>query len=92
MTEMVVTMPRIKARSTFGTVVARARLTRPQLAAAAEVSVRTVDALANPGAAGRHGFAREVTAWKIAQGFAKLTQQTDDAAFGQLFENVAEGD
>lgn len=86
------TMPRIKARPTFGSVVARAGLTRPELAAAARISARTIDALANPAAAHRQGFAREVTAWKIAKGFAKLTQQTDDAAFAQLFEGEVNED
>lgn len=85
-------MPRIKARSTFGSVVARARLTRPELAAAAGISARTIDALANPSAAHRQGFTREVTAWKIAHGFAKLTQQSDDEAFAQLFEGDADAD
>lgn len=86
MTDMVVTMPRIKARSNFGTVVARAGLTRPQLASAAGTSVRTIDALANPVAAGRSGYAREVTAWKIAKGFAQACKLTDDEAFDRLFE------
>jgi hypothetical protein len=85
MTEVLV-MTRIKARPTFGSVVARAGFTRPQLAAAADVSVRTIDGLANPGAAGRQGFAREVTAWKIAKGFARLAELTDDDAFEKLFE------
>lgn len=84
------TMTRIKARPTFGSVVARAGFTRPQLATAADVSVRTIDALANPGGAGRRGYAREVTAWKIAKGFARLTSQMDEAAFNALFEDSAE--
>jgi hypothetical protein len=84
----VATMTRIKARSTFASTVARAAKTRAQLAAASDVSVRTIDSLANPGAAGRSGFAREITAWKIAKGFAALTSQTDDAAFNALFEEV----
>jgi DNA-binding XRE family transcriptional regulator len=86
------TMPRIKARSTFGSIVARAGLTRPELANAAGISARTIDALANPTAAHRHGYAREVTAWKIAKGFAKLTQQSDDDAFAQLFEGEVNED
>lgn len=91
MTEMVVLMPmpKIKARPAFGSIVARAGFTRPQLASASSISVRTIDALANPTAAGRHGFAREVTAWKIARGFATLTAQTDEDAFNQLFEEIA---
>ncbi len=84
------TMVRIKARPTFSSTVARAGKTRAQLAAAAAVSVRTIDSLANPGAAGRHGFAREITAWKIAKGFAALTSQMDDSAFNALFEEVEE--
>jgi hypothetical protein len=85
-----ITMTRIKARSNFGSTVARAAITRAQLAAAADVSVRTIDSLANPGAAGRSGFAREITAWKIAKGFARLTAQMDETAFNALFEEVEE--
>lgn len=80
-----VAMSKVKARPTFGSAVARAGITRLQLATAAEVSVRTVDSLANPTAAGRSGQAREITAWRIARGFARLTSQTDDAAFDMLF-------
>lgn len=82
----VVGMPRVKARPLFGRVIARAGLTRNEVATASGISTRTIDALANPGAAGRQGFAREVTAWKIARGFAELTKQTEDAAFAALFE------
>ncbi len=82
-----VIMGRIKARPAFSRVVARAGFTRKQLADAAGVNVRTIDALANPKAAQRAGTAREVTAWKIARGFALLTAQTDEAAFDALFEN-----
>lgn len=81
----VVAMPRIKARPTFGRVIARAGFTRLAVATAAGVNVRTIDALANPAAAQRQGYARELTAWKIARGFAQLTSQTDDAAFEALF-------
>lgn len=81
-----IAMARIKARPTFSSTIARAGLRRIDVAQAAGVNVRTVDALANPKAAGRLGFAREVTAWKIARGFARLTTQTDDAAFEALFE------
>lgn len=88
----VVAMPRIKARPTFGRVIARAGFTRLQVATAAGVSVRTIDALANPGAAQRAGYARELTAWKIARGFAQLTTQTDDAAFEALFAAEADED
>lgn len=84
----VLTMPKIKARSDFARIVARAGLTRLQLAMAAGVSVRTVDGLANPGGAGRRGFARELTAWRVARGFAELTHQTDEQAFDILFESV----
>lgn len=83
-------MTRIKARSTFGSVVARAGLTRAQLANAASVSVRTIDGLANPGAAGRNGYAREVTAWRVAKGFAQITKQPEDDAFKALFEDTPE--
>ena len=85
-------MTRIKARATFSSVLARAGLTRPSVAAAAGVSTRTIDALANPTGAQRQGFAREVTAWRIAKGFAKLTDQGEDAAFSQLFEGEIDGD
>lgn len=81
-----VTMARVKARPNFGRLIARAGFTRVALATAAGVSARTLDALANPAGAGRQGYARELTAWKIARGFAKLTSQTDEAAFAVLFE------
>lgn len=81
-----VQMARVKARPTFASVVARAKLTRLELATAAGVSVRTIDGLANPKGAHRAGNARELTAWKIASGFARLTSQTDDEAFAALFE------
>lgn len=84
----VATMTRIKARPNFASTVARAGKTRAQLATASDVSVRTIDSLANPGAAGRSGFAREITAWKIAKGFAALTSQMDDEAFKVLFEEI----
>lgn len=80
-----VAMSKVKARPTFGSAVARAGITRLQLATASEVSVRTIDSLANPTAAGRSGQAREITAWRIARGFAQLTSQTDDEAFAALF-------
>jgi hypothetical protein len=80
-----VAMSKVRARPTFGSAIARAGITRLQLATASEVSVRTVDALANPTAAGRSGQAREITAWRIARGFARLTSQTDEAAFDALF-------
>ncbi len=79
------TMARIKARATFGSTLARAGYTRKQVADAAALNVRTIDALANPAAAGRNGVAREVTAWKIARAFAQLTNQTDESAFEALF-------
>lgn len=83
-------MARFKARSNFGSLIARAGFTRPALAQAADVSTRTVDALANPSAAGRRGNARELTAWKIARAFARKTEQTEEAAFEQLFELAEE--
>jgi hypothetical protein len=81
-----VTMARVKARPNFGRLIARAGFTRNEVAVAAGISVRTIDALANPAAAGRQGYARELTAWKIARGFAQLTKQTSEDAFAHLFE------
>ena len=78
-------MVQTRAREDFGRVVSRAGFTRPQLATAAGVSVRTIDAMANPVAAGRSGIARQVTAWRIAKGFAALTGKTEDEAFALLF-------
>jgi DNA-binding XRE family transcriptional regulator len=75
----------IKARPNFGSTIARAGLTRPELAQAAGVSARTLDALANPGVYSRSGSTREATAWKIARGFAQLMKLTPDEAFAQLF-------
>lgn len=80
---------KVKARPDFGSVIARAGITRGQIAAAAGVSARTIDALARPEGAQRAGNAREVTAWRIARGFAALTEQTKEAAFAALFEESA---
>lgn len=80
-----IAMSRVQARPDFGSVIARAGFIRSQVAQAAGVSTRTIDSLANPSAAGRHGTAREVTAWRIARGFAQLTGMTEDDAFAALF-------
>lgn len=83
-------MTRIKARDTFGSVIARHGFTRPQLGAVSGVSPRTLDALANP-PRGREGYTRESTAWKIARGFASKAGYTPEDAFALLFIEV-EGD
>ena len=83
------TMGTVRARPDFSRVVARAGLRRADLAKAAGVSTRTVDALANPQAAGRQGVARELTAWKIARAFAGKTGMTEDAGFAALFMQEA---
>lgn len=80
---------KIKAREEFGRVIARAGLTRPEIAQKAGMSVRTIDALSRPEGYGREGYTRESTAWKIARAFAVLTDQTADAAFEQLFTEEA---
>ncbi len=79
---------KIKARQEFGSVIARAGLTRPELSQASGISTRTIDALARPEGYGRDGSTREVTAWKLARGFAKLTNQTPEQAFASLFIEV----
>lgn len=89
MLEEVTTMT-IKARSDFGSIIARAGLSRSQVARIADVSTRTLDALARPEIYDRSGALRESTAWKIARGFAHLSQQTPDAAFNALFVEVEE--
>jgi hypothetical protein len=82
---------RIKARDDFGSVIARAGLTREQVSRASQgVSTRTIDALARPGGYGRAGYTREVTAWRIARAFAALTEQTAESAFSVLFVEVTE--
>jgi DNA-binding XRE family transcriptional regulator len=78
-------MARIKARAQFGSVIARAGLTRAEVANAAGVSTRTLDSLARPEHYGREGYTRESTAWKIARGFAGLTSATAETAFDSLF-------
>jgi hypothetical protein len=88
MTE-IVTM-KIKARSDFGSIIARAGLTRAEVARVTGMSTRTLDALARPEIYDRSGTTRESTAWKIARSFAKLTDQAPDAAFNQLFVEVEE--
>lgn len=80
----------VKARQDFKTVVAQAGLERPELAAAAGVSVSTIHALAHPEHKGRSGVVRESTAWKIARGYAQLQSMEPRAAFDALFV-VAEG-
>lgn len=81
---------KIKARQDFGSLIARAGFTRPELSKASGISTRTIDALARPEGYGRDGSTREVTAWKIARGFAQLTAQTPEAAFNVLFVEVEE--
>jgi hypothetical protein len=84
-----VAMPsKVKARPAFSSVIARAGITRLELALQAGVSVRTIDSLANPNAAGRSGRTREITAWRIARGLAALAGRTDDAVYAELFEPV----
>ncbi len=83
---------RPRARANFSTVLARADITRTQLAAAAGVSPRTIDSLANPSGYKREGHTREITAWRIAKGFAKLTNQSDEAAYDALFIEEGEAD
>ncbi len=85
-------MARIKARDDFGSIIARAGLTRPQLGQAAGVSTRTLDSLARPAGYSREGYAREVTAWRIARAFAQLTNTTPEAAFAALFIEVEESE
>lgn len=80
----------VKARPEFRTVVARAGLERPELAKRAGVSTSTIHALAHPEHKGRSGVTRESTAWRIARAFGELTSQEADAAFNQLFVEVAE--
>lgn len=75
----------VKARDNFASIIAQAGLDRPDLARAAGVSVTTVHALAHPEHKGRTGTTREATAWKIARGFARLTEQEPQAAFDSLF-------
>jgi hypothetical protein len=76
---------KIKARPDFGSIIARAGLTRAEVARQAGMSTRTLDALARPEIYDRTGTTRESTAWKIARGLAKLTDQAPEAAFDQLF-------
>ena len=82
----------VKARPDFKSVVAQAGLERPELARAAGVSTSTIHALAHPEHKGRTGVVREVTAWKIARGFAKLTDQEARAAFDALFVEISESE
>lgn len=83
---------KIKAREEFSSRIARAGLTRPELAQAAGISTRTLDSLSRPEGYNRAGTTRESTAWKIARGFAKLTSQEPEAAFKQLFVEVDESE
>ena len=85
--EQVATMT-IKARPDFGSIIARAGLTRAEVAREAAISTRTLDALARPETYDRTGALRESTAWKIARALARLTSQEPEAAFNQLFVEV----
>ena len=82
----------VKARPDFKSAVAQAGVERPDLARAAGVSVSTIHALAHPEHKGRSGVVREVTAWKIARGFATLTEQDARSAFDALFVEVVESE
>ncbi len=82
----------VKARPDFKSAVAQAGVERPELAGAAGVSVSTIHALAHPEHKGRSGVVREVTAWKIARGFAKLTDQEARSAFDALFVEIPESE
>lgn len=83
---------KIKARPDFGSLIARAGLTRPELSRVSGISTRTIDALARPEGYGRDGSTREVTAWKIARGFAQLTDRSPEDAFQVLFVEVDESE
>lgn len=85
--EQVVTMT-IQARPDFGSIIARAGLTRSEVARAADISTRTLDALARPDTYKRTGALRESTAWKIARALARLTDQDPEVAFNLLFVEV----
>jgi hypothetical protein len=89
--EQVATMT-IKARPDFGSIIARAGLTRTEVAREANISTRTLDALARPETYDRTGALRESTAWKIARALAKLTDQTPNDAFNLLFVEVSEAE
>jgi DNA-binding XRE family transcriptional regulator len=78
----------IKARESFSDTIARAGLTRTEVARQADVSTRTLDALSRPDIYKRSGAARTSTAWRIARGFAALTHQSVDDAFNALFVEV----
>ena len=80
----------VKARPDFKSVVAQAGVERPELASAAGVSISTIHALAHPEHKGRSGVTRESTAWKIARGFAQLSNQEPRAAFDALFVVVSD--
>lgn len=86
MTEDVMT--KIVARDDFGGIIARAGLTRTELARQANISTRTLDALARKETYGRTGAVRESTAWKVAHAYAKLKTVTSEAAFAHLFVEV----
>ena len=81
-----------KARPEFSSVIARAGLTRSEVARTAGLSVRTLDALARPEIYDRSGTLRESTAWKLARGFAQLTQQTPEQAYSALFVEVEDAE
>jgi len=90
-TEQGVTMA-IKARPDFSSTIARAGLTRSEVARQAALSTRTLDALSRPETYDRTGVLRESTAWKIARALAKLTDQSPDSVFAQLFIEVNDAD
>jgi len=75
----------ILARDDFGVVIARAGLTRAELAKISGISTRTFDSLSRKEIYGRSGAVRESTAWKIAIGFAQLKNTTPEDAFNKLF-------
>lgn len=79
---------KIKARPDFSSIIARAGLTRSEVARQANMSTRTLDALARPEIYDRVGTLRESTAWKLARAFGKLTDRTPDEAFALLFVEV----
>lgn len=79
-----------QARAEFQSVLGRYGVERRALADAAGVSIKTIDALANPKAYNREGTTRYITAWKIADAFAGLSNQTKEDAYNQLFEDVNE--
>lgn len=85
----VLAMARIRARNDFQDTITRAGLAQTELARAAGVGERTIYAMTNPAArAARGGYARPVTAWKVARAFAAHLGITPDDAFQALFEET----